>query len=151
MSVVNCCQQPSVRRSLLFCKGYQAVREHSERVAVNNCHHPNTFKSPVMCAVQFFLFKMLHSHTQGVVNCCQLSSFKFPVFATVHILHCFLCLSAKCHEVVHREGVVVQPLVVYNCHHDIFKSPVCHKMCSKYANQYVLVQCTMCTDLQPCC
>ena len=63
----------------------------------------------------------------------------------MHICHIlshfalFLCLSAKCNEVAHREGVAAQPLVVYNCHPDIFKSPaVCTKMCSKFANQYVL-------------
>ena len=60
-----------------------------------------------------------------------------PLCHTLHILHCFCAF--LCREVAHREGVVAQPLVVYNCHPDIFKSPaVCTKMCSKFANQYVL-------------
>ena len=113
--------------------------------------------SRAQCALcSFFSSKcyiVIHRELLIVVNWAHSSFQCSPVCAVRiwHILHCCLCLSAKCHEVVHREGVVVQPLVVYNCHHDIFESPVCHKMCSKYANQYVLVQCTMCTDLQPCC
>ena len=75
---------------MLFCKEYHAVTEHSERVAVNNCHHPNTFKSPV-CDVQFFFsskcYIVIHRERLGVVNCCQLSSFKFPVFTSMCSAH----------------------------------------------------------------
>ena len=100
LGVVNCCQQPSVRRFLLFCKeGHIVV--HREGVAVNNCHHPNTFKS-LVCTVQFFSSKcyiVIHRERLGAVICCQLSSFKFPVFTSMcsaHLAHFALLFVPFC-------------------------------------------------------